>query len=131
MLFRGSTSPRRRRNTERSRSRCGKIDDQKSHEAFWEFLCAKRPFSQCECFLFQIWRRSYATPPPPVEVSDERWPGKDPKYQVRLNFDSFTNDSPNIFDLHCTLFLSVQGLRKTARQRWSFVAYCSSSEIRV
>jgi len=29
----------------------------------------------------KIWRRSYDTPPPKVEISDERWPGHDPKYQ--------------------------------------------------
>lgn len=29
----------------------------------------------------KIWRRSYDTPPPAVEISDERWPGHDPKYQ--------------------------------------------------
>lgn len=29
----------------------------------------------------QIWRRSYDTPPPAVEVSDERFPGHDAKYQ--------------------------------------------------
>ena len=33
--------------------------------------------------MLQIWRRSYATPPPSVEITDERWPGKDPKYQVK------------------------------------------------
>ncbi|NTW53058.1 MAG: 2,3-diphosphoglycerate-dependent phosphoglycerate mutase [Chlorobiaceae bacterium] len=27
-----------------------------------------------------IWRRSYDTPPPPLEVSDEMHPGKDPRY---------------------------------------------------
>lgn len=27
-----------------------------------------------------IWRRSYATPPPALEKSDERYPGKDPRY---------------------------------------------------
>ena len=38
----------------------------------------------CLTFLcLQIWRRSYATPPPSVEITDERWPGKDPKYQVK------------------------------------------------
>ena len=30
----------------------------------------------------KIWRRSYDTPPPAVEVTDERFPGKDPKYQM-------------------------------------------------
>jgi len=29
----------------------------------------------------QIWRRSYDTPPPAVEVTDDRFPGKDPKYK--------------------------------------------------
>ena len=28
----------------------------------------------------KIWRRSYATPPPPLEVDDERFPGNDPRY---------------------------------------------------
>jgi 2,3-bisphosphoglycerate-dependent phosphoglycerate mutase len=27
-----------------------------------------------------IWRRSYDTPPPALEKSDERWPGHDPRY---------------------------------------------------
>ncbi len=27
-----------------------------------------------------IWRRSYDIPPPPLEESDERWPGHDPRY---------------------------------------------------
>ena len=27
-----------------------------------------------------VWRRSYATPPPPLEKSDERHPGHDPRY---------------------------------------------------
>ena len=27
-----------------------------------------------------IWRRSYDIPPPPLEKSDERWPGHDPRY---------------------------------------------------
>ncbi len=27
-----------------------------------------------------IWRRSYATPPPPLDPSDERWPGHDRRY---------------------------------------------------
>jgi 2,3-bisphosphoglycerate-dependent phosphoglycerate mutase len=29
----------------------------------------------------KIWRRSYDTPPPPVDVNSEYWPGKDPKYK--------------------------------------------------
>jgi len=29
----------------------------------------------------KIWRRSYATPPPPLEPSDPRFPGRDPRYQ--------------------------------------------------
>jgi 2,3-bisphosphoglycerate-dependent phosphoglycerate mutase len=29
----------------------------------------------------QIWRRSYDIPPPPLEKSDERYPGRDPRYQ--------------------------------------------------
>jgi 2,3-bisphosphoglycerate-dependent phosphoglycerate mutase len=28
----------------------------------------------------RIWRRSYATPPPALETSDERYPGRDPRY---------------------------------------------------
>ena len=28
-----------------------------------------------------IWRRSYDTPPPPLEKTDERYPGHDPKYK--------------------------------------------------
>jgi 2,3-bisphosphoglycerate-dependent phosphoglycerate mutase len=27
-----------------------------------------------------VWRRSYATPPPPLEPTDERWSGRDPRY---------------------------------------------------
>ena len=29
-----------------------------------------------------IWRRSYDIPPPPLEVSDERYPGRDPRYRT-------------------------------------------------
>lgn len=28
----------------------------------------------------QIWRRSFDVPPPPLDVNDERWPGRDPRY---------------------------------------------------
>jgi 2,3-bisphosphoglycerate-dependent phosphoglycerate mutase len=28
-----------------------------------------------------VWRRSYDIPPPPLEKSDERYPGRDPRYQ--------------------------------------------------
>jgi len=28
-----------------------------------------------------VWRRSYDIPPPPLEKSDARWPGHDPRYQ--------------------------------------------------
>ena len=28
----------------------------------------------------KIWRRSYDTPPPALEISDPRWPGRDPRY---------------------------------------------------
>ena len=28
-----------------------------------------------------VWRRSYDIPPPPLDKSDERWPGHDPRYQ--------------------------------------------------
>jgi 2,3-bisphosphoglycerate-dependent phosphoglycerate mutase len=27
-----------------------------------------------------VWRRSYAVAPPPLEISDPRWPGNDPRY---------------------------------------------------
>jgi 2,3-bisphosphoglycerate-dependent phosphoglycerate mutase len=29
----------------------------------------------------KIWRRSYAISPPPLEASDERYPGRDPRYR--------------------------------------------------
>src|SRR5512140_3854091 len=29
----------------------------------------------------KIWRRAYATPPPPLETTDPRWPGTDPRYR--------------------------------------------------
>jgi 2,3-bisphosphoglycerate-dependent phosphoglycerate mutase len=29
----------------------------------------------------KIWRRAYAVSPPPLEKSDERWPGHDPRYK--------------------------------------------------
>jgi len=28
----------------------------------------------------KLWRRSYDVPPPPLEESDDRWPGHDPRY---------------------------------------------------
>jgi 2,3-bisphosphoglycerate-dependent phosphoglycerate mutase len=28
-----------------------------------------------------VWRRSYDIPPPPLDKSDERWPGHDPRYK--------------------------------------------------
>jgi 2,3-bisphosphoglycerate-dependent phosphoglycerate mutase len=28
----------------------------------------------------KIWRRSYDTPPPALDISDPRWPGRDPRY---------------------------------------------------
>jgi len=28
-----------------------------------------------------VWRRSYDTPPPPLEKTDPRWPGNDPRYK--------------------------------------------------
>lgn len=28
-----------------------------------------------------VWRRSYDIPPPPLDKSDERWPGHDPRYR--------------------------------------------------
>ncbi len=36
-----------------------------------------------------VWRRSYDTPPPELEASDPRYPGKDPRYQ-----DLDSNDLP-------------------------------------
>jgi 2,3-bisphosphoglycerate-dependent phosphoglycerate mutase len=30
----------------------------------------------------KIWRRSYAISPPPLEASDERYPGRDPRYRI-------------------------------------------------
>ncbi len=36
-----------------------------------------------------VWRRSYSIPPPPVEKSDERYPGHDPRYG-----DLMENDLP-------------------------------------
>lgn len=30
----------------------------------------------------KIWRRAYDIPPPPLEVSDKRWPGLEEKYKV-------------------------------------------------
>jgi 2,3-bisphosphoglycerate-dependent phosphoglycerate mutase len=30
--------------------------------------------------MVKIWRRSYDTPPPALEISDPRWPGRDPRY---------------------------------------------------
>jgi len=29
----------------------------------------------------KVWRRSYATPPPPLEPADPRFPGRDPRYR--------------------------------------------------
>ena len=29
----------------------------------------------------KVWRRAYATPHPPLETSDPRWPGNDPRYR--------------------------------------------------
>jgi 2,3-bisphosphoglycerate-dependent phosphoglycerate mutase len=34
----------------------------------------------------KIWRRAYATPPPPLEAGDDRHPGRDPRY-ARLTQD--------------------------------------------
>ncbi len=28
-----------------------------------------------------LWRRSYDVPPPPLDITDERWPGHDPRYK--------------------------------------------------
>ena len=30
----------------------------------------------------KVWRRSYSIAPPPIETSDERWPGHEEKYKV-------------------------------------------------
>ncbi|HXX70484.1 MAG TPA: 2,3-diphosphoglycerate-dependent phosphoglycerate mutase [Polyangiaceae bacterium] len=30
----------------------------------------------------KIWRRSYDVPPPPLDESDPRWPGRDPRYRT-------------------------------------------------
>ncbi len=30
--------------------------------------------------MVKLWRRSYDTPPPALEMSDPRWPGRDPRY---------------------------------------------------
>lgn len=35
----------------------------------------------------KIWRRSYATPPPPLEESDSRFPGNDPRYKELSNLE--------------------------------------------
>ena len=35
----------------------------------------------------QIWRRSYDTPPPPLERSDERYPGQDRRYESLAESD--------------------------------------------
>ena len=34
-----------------------------------------------------VWRRSYDIPPPPLEKSDERWPGHDPRYAGMADAD--------------------------------------------
>lgn len=34
----------------------------------------------------KIWRRSYSVAPPPVELSDDRWPGHEDKYKVLFLF---------------------------------------------
>lgn len=39
----------------------------------------------CRCYsgyVLQIWRRSYDTPPPALEPSDDRWSAKEVKYGV-------------------------------------------------
>jgi len=35
----------------------------------------------------KIWRRSYDIPPPPLEKSDERYPGNDPRYKELIEKD--------------------------------------------
>jgi 2,3-bisphosphoglycerate-dependent phosphoglycerate mutase len=35
----------------------------------------------------KIWRRSYATPPPPLTEDDERYPGRDPRYAALSKAD--------------------------------------------
>lgn len=37
----------------------------------------------------KIWRRAYDIPPPALEISDDRWPGKEEKYKVRFYVNSF------------------------------------------
>ena len=37
----------------------------------------------------KIWRRAYDIPPPPLELSDKRWPGFEEKYKV-LNYSLFS-----------------------------------------
>lgn len=45
----------------------------------------------------KIWRRSYDVPPPPVELSDERWPGHEDKYKVmrRIKLTLIYFQNPN------------------------------------
>jgi len=48
-----------------------------------------------------VWRRSYDIPPPPLEESDERYPGNDPRYQnldkKNLPFTECLKDTVNRF----------------------------------
>lgn len=46
----------------------------------------------------KIWRRSYDTPPPPMDVSDPRHPSKDPRYR-----DVAAKDLPNCESLKDTV----------------------------
>ncbi len=45
-----------------------------------------------------VWRRSYDTPPPELETSDERFPGKDPRYAALAD-----NDLPRTESLKLTV----------------------------
>lgn len=48
-----------------------------------------------------IWRRSYSTPPPPLERTDERFPGTDPRYatlsEAELPLTECLHDTVNRF----------------------------------
>jgi 2,3-bisphosphoglycerate-dependent phosphoglycerate mutase len=35
----------------------------------------------------KLWRRSYSVPPPPLDETDERWPGRDPRYAKLLHHE--------------------------------------------
>lgn len=56
----------------------------------------------------KIWRRAYDIPPPPVDTSDPRFPGNEPKYAVSI-FISLKD----IFRKHYGLNLSYSLYRLT------------------